>query len=158
MSEFKVIESQEQLDSIIQERIARAKDSVRKEFEGYVKPDDLSGQLADKDKEIETLTATINTLNEEKAAFDSTLAEKDKTIKQYETDSAKTKVAHKMGLSFDAIKFLQGDDEESITKSAEALSTLVKASNPQPLANTEQPVGDSKEASYKKMLNSIRGE
>ena len=137
MSEFKVIESQEQFDALVQERIARAKDSVRKEYDGWVKPDDLSGQLADKDKEIASLTAQISTLNEEKSAFDGTLAEKDKTIQQYEIGSVKTKIAHEMGLSYEAVSFLQGDDEESIRKSAESFATIIKANNKQPLATTE---------------------
>ena len=54
MSEFKPIETQEQLDAIISDRIKRAQETTRKEFEGFLSPEDAakkySGYLSPEDE------------------------------------------------------------------------------------------------------------
>ena len=59
----------------------------------------------------------IKTLTDEKAAFEAKLTEKDGQIAKYEIDSVKTRIAREAGLSYEAISFLQGEDEEAIKKS-----------------------------------------
>ena len=39
MSDFKVIETQEQFDAAIGERLKRERDTVKKEYEGYLSPE-----------------------------------------------------------------------------------------------------------------------
>lgn len=145
------INSQEELDNMFKDRVARAE----KKFEGYISPEDLAGKLAVKDDEISKLSATLSDLNKEKEEFDNQIAEKDKTIKQYETDSAKTKIANEMGLSYDAVKFLSGEDEDSIRESAKSLSALVKANHTQPEPNYDNPQVDKKTANLKSMLSDL---
>ena len=41
MSEFKVIETQEQFDEAIKERLTREREKVEKEYEGYLSPKDV---------------------------------------------------------------------------------------------------------------------
>ena len=71
-------------------------------------------------------------------------------LKAYETDSVKTRIAHETGLSYDAIKFLQGDNEENIRQSAQALKSLCGNGQAAPLADTEH-VTDTQAAAYKKL-------
>lgn len=149
---FTVIETQEQLDAIIGERVARAKDSARKEFEGWISPDALEKKTAELNSQLAGLNDQIKTLTEEKTTLESSIEEKNGKLAQYEIDSVKTKVAREYGLSYDAIEFLQGADEEAIKKSAESLKHLVGANKTPPLGNPEKPMEeDGVMAAFKKL-------
>lgn len=155
MSEFKAIETQEQLDTIISERIGRAKDSVRKEYEGWISPKDFEGKSKAINKKVSDLTEALNNANEKIKTHEKDIAEKDGKLRAYETTSVKTRIAHEYGLSYEAIDFIKGEDEESIKKSAEALKTLVGARKQSlPMKSTE-PEGNGKNAALKSMLQSM---
>ena len=79
-------------------------------------------------------------------------------IKGYETESVKTRIAHETGLSYEAIEFLKGDDEDSIRKSAESLKGLVGMTNVTPLASTEGSSGDATDAALRNTLKVLKGE
>lgn len=152
MSDFKVIETQEQLEEVLKDRLKREGDKVRKEYEGYLSPSDAEekykGYLSpDAEKE-----KYKNYLSPEE------VAKKDAKIKEYETDSVKTRIAHELGLSYDAVGFLKGDNEEAIRKSAESLKGLVGASNVAPLASTEAAIDTGNDEAYKKTIRGMRGE
>lgn len=154
---FTVIETQEQLDAIIGERVARAKDSARKEFEGWISPDALEKQTADLNSQLAGLNDQIKTLTDEKTTLETTIEEKNGKLAQYEIDSVKTKVAREYGLSYDAIEFLQGADEEAIKKSAESLKHLVGANKTPPLGNPEKPMEeDGVVAAFKKLNPNVK--
>ncbi len=157
---FTVIETQEQLDAIISERVARAKDSARKEFEGWISPDALEKKTAELNSQLTGLNDQIKTLTEEKTTLESSIEEKNGKLAQYEIDSVKTKVAREYGLSYDAIEFLQGADEEAIKKSAESLKHLVKNTSIAPQYNPEsnRRSGDTTEEALRRMSKELKGE
>ncbi len=150
MSDFTVIETQEQLDKVIGERIKRERETVQKQYEGYLSPDaakkQYEGYLSPEDVERKYK----GFVSPEEAA------KKDATIKKYETDSVKTRVALEVGLPYEIAARLSGDDEESIRKDAQALSKLVSRKPAAPLANPEGNV-NSKDAALKKMLAELDG-
>lgn len=152
MSEFKTIETQEQLDTIIGERLKRERETIKKEYENFLSPEDVTkkyeGYLSPKEAE-EKFKGYLSP--EE-------VAKKDAQIKAYETDSVKTRIAHESGLSYEAIGFLKGDDEESIRKSAETLKNLVGSTVVAPLASTETPIEDKNTAALKNTLKGLKGE
>lgn len=158
MAEFTVIETQEQLDSIIKDRLKREQETNQKKYEGYLSPDEFKNKTADMEKQIGDLTANLNEANGKVANFEKQIAEKDTKIKAYETASVKSRIAHETGLSYDAIKFLQGEDEDSIRKSAESLKSLVGTKKVPPLADPEGFVGEDKDAALRKTLRSLKGE
>ena len=94
MTEFKVIETQEQLNAIIKARLDREK-------EKYADYD----QLAEKIKELETekikLEETIKTQKETDKGYVSKIAELEQTISGWESKALKQKVAIKHNLPFD---------------------------------------------------------
>ena len=139
MADFKVIETQEQLDAIISDRLKRESEKIRKEYDGFLSPEDAA-------KKYEGY------LSPEEAT------KKDAKIKGYETDSVKTRIAHELGLSYDAIGFLKGDDEDSIRKSAETLKSLVGNTVTAPLASTETSVTRAEDAALKNTLKGLKGE
>lgn len=143
MSDFKVIETQEELDRIIGEQLARQKEK----FADY-------DQLRTRVTELETeKTGLESALAEAKKSSD-TIAELQSKIAGYETSALRTRVALANGLPFDLAERLQGDDEVSLTADAERLASFLKSSTPQaPLKDNEPPLKDSKQQA---MLNAVK--
>ena len=152
MSDFKAIETQEQLEEVLKDRLKRERDTVKKDYEGYLSPQDVEkkykGYLSPEDVEKKYK----DHLTPEQAA------ELNAKIKGYETDSVKTRIAHENGLSYEAISFLKGEDEESIKKSAAALKALMGNSGTAPLASTEGQMKEAEDAAYKNVLKGLKGE
>lgn len=155
MSDFKVIETQEQFDAAIGERIKRERESLGKKYEGYISPEDFNSKKTDYDTMIGNLNKKLEEANKKIANHDKEIADRDKRIKAYETDSVKTRIAHEIGLSFEAIEFLRGEDEEAIRKSAESLKGLVGTRKVAPLASTEHSMGNSKDAALRQMVKNL---
>ena len=65
-------------------------------------------------------------------------------------------------LGYDAIKFLQGDDEKSIKESAESLKKLMGNGAGAPPMFSSEPSGDGKKdkerEALKKVLSDMKGE
>ncbi len=152
MSDFKVIETQEQLDAIIGRRLEREREITKKEYENFLSPEDVTKKYEGYLSPEDVTKKYKDYLSPEE------VAKKDAQIKAYETDSAKTRIAHESGLSYEAIAFLKGDDEETIRKSAEALKHLVGNTVVAPLASTESSVEDKKTEALKNTLKRLKGE
>lgn len=149
--------TQEEVNKLVGQARLEGKEIGRKEFEGWISPDALAKETASLTEQLSGLNAQIQTLSDEKTNLQTQLTEKDGQIAKYETDSVKTKIAREFGLSYDAINFLQGDDEDAIRKSAESLKSLVGASSAPPLGNPEpNPVEDGVTAAFKKMNPNIK--
>lgn len=159
MSEFKIIETQEQLDEIIKGRINRERESLGKKYEGYISPEDYQNKIKEYETSISGYSTKLKEANEKIENHTKELAERDSKIKAYETDSVKTRIANELGLSYEAVKFLQGTDEDSIRSSGESLKKLVGINNVAPLASLGNPVPvDDEEAALKRMLKQIEGD
>ncbi len=158
MADFKPIETQEQLDAIIGERIKREKETLSKKYEGYMSPDDFKTKETEFNTKIGELDKQLKEATGKIANHDKELSERDTKIKAYESHSVKTRIAHEMGLSYDAVDFLKGEDEETIKKSAEALKSLVGNTTTAPLASTEGNLDKADDAAYKNVLRGMKGE
>lgn len=156
---FTPIETQEQLNALIEERITRAKESARKEFEGFLSPDQQKKAEEELQTKLEGLTKQLEEANKKSEESQNLIKEKDEKIAKYETDSAKNRIANEMGLSYDAISYLSGSTEEEIKKSAEGLKAIIGALGKPPLADPEgDPGKDGAKAAYRKMLKDMKGE
>ena len=157
------ITTQEQLDSIISEKVNQSVQGrltrEAKKYEGYTSPDDLAKLKADYDKQISDLNGALTVANEKAAKYDTDIAERDARIKGYETDSVKTRIAHEAGLPYEMHSRLNGETEDEIRKDADSLAKLMKSNNTAPMAAAEKPVGkqDSKTAAMKSMLQDMNG-
>lgn len=152
MSDFKVIETQEQLEEVLKDRLKRERETAKKEFEGYLSPEDAAKKYAGYLSPEDEAKKYAGYLSPEEAA------KKDAKIKGYETDSVKMRIAHEAGLSYEAAAFLRGEDEESIKKSAESLKGIVGGSNVAPLASTEGNLEAVKDAALRNTLRGLKGE
>lgn len=153
---FTPINTQEEFDAAIKERLARE----AKKFEGYKSPEDIKqieadwqSKLDEKEKELTTANGTI-------AEKDKTINERDAKIKGYETDSVKRRIAREVGLPEDAVDYITGDDAEALKKSAESLKEIIgERREPAPLKETEPAAqGKAGDDAYKRMLKGLKGE
>lgn len=123
MSEFKTIETQEELDSIIKDRLDRNTKKitaeVTKQFEGYISPDEQKKLT----KQIETLTAQLT----EK---DTAIADLTAKNTAYETASVKAKIAREYGIPAELADRISGTNEEEYKADAENLAKFVAAGRP----------------------------
>ena len=146
---FKPIETQEELNNIIKDRLKRERESTEKRFEGYISPEDHAKALADSNKAFDDYKKA----HEGDEALIKDLTAKNKS---YETASLKSRIAHEVGLSYEWIGRISGEDEKSIRADAESLKKLVGAGQTVvlPTKNPEanENVSDNK---YKAVLNGI---
>lgn len=151
--EFKPIETQEQLNAIIQKRVEQAKRVAEEETaKKYADYDDLKAK-AGKATDLET---ELNKLKEDAAGLDDLKAK----IHKYEIDSVKTKVALEEGLPYEFAARLNGEDEETIKADAQAMAKLIKPTQGAPIGGAE-PIAtpkDAREASLRQMARELGGE
>ena len=138
MSEFTPINTQEEFDAAIKDRLGRQESKIRGEYADY---DNLK-------KQSETWTAEKQsyekTIADNKTAYETLngqLTEANGKIAQYETDALKTKIAIETGLPMELRSYLSGSTEDEIKKSAEQLGKYTKGSQTLPLANPEGEQG-----------------
>ena len=150
MTEFKVIETQEELNEIIKKRLEREKSK-------YADYDTLSEKIKTLETEKIKLEETIKTQKETDKGYVSKIAELEQTISGWESKALKQKVAIKHNLPFELANRLQGDSEESLEEDAERLASLMAVNNnktyTQPLANVEPESTNSTDAAWKGMLD-----
>ena len=152
MAEFRVIESQEELDSIVKDRLDRAK----------AKSDEAEGKLKEKitklEGELEASVSKANALSEKLQGHESEVAALNAKIASYELQGLKHQIAHDNGLPYELAGRLKGETEEEIKADAESLKQFVgqqsKAAAP-PLATAEIAPGDETKAQYKKLANEL---
>ncbi|MDT3393478.1 MAG: phage scaffold protein [Bacillota bacterium] len=149
---FKTIETQEELDAIIKDRIERVK-------EKYADYDQLKSRNEELTAENSALQTTVSETSEKVKGFDKEKADMMAKISGFETANLRTKIALKNGLPIDLADRLQGDDEEAITKDAERLSGFMKPMNPtSPLANPEGNPGADGNEKYRSLLENMNME
>jgi len=155
MSDFTAITSQEQLDAVIGDRLKRSEEKWQKKFDGYLSPDEFKAKTSELEKQLNDATVALDGINKKAAGYEKDIAEKESRIKQFEVSALKHRIAHDSGLSFDAVDFIQGEDEESIKDSAEKLKSLTSKSHTVPEFRNEPDVSNNSNASIKKLGQSL---
>lgn len=152
MAEFTPINTQEEFEAAVKDRLARE----AKKYEGYTSPSDLEKIKEEHKSEVDKLNETMTAKLKEK---DDVIAERDTKIKGYETSSAKMRIARETGLSYEAMDYIQGSDEEAMKKSAEALKALIGSKPAPPLGDPEPtPPSDPKKAAWANLSKSLTEE
>lgn len=147
--EFKPIETQEELDKIITTRLKRERETTEKRFEGWISPEDHQ-------KGLDELNKAFSEYKETHKNDEETIADLTAKNKAYETASLKSRIAHEVGLSFEWIDRIKGEDEKSIREDAESIKKLVgSGSSLLPLRRSENHE-DDKDAGLKSLLSSIK--
>lgn len=150
MSEFKTIETQEELDNIVKERLRRE----REKFGDY---DDLKKRVSELESENGALKATVEETKQTIAKSDAQITELQGQVSNYETASLRTRIALQNGLPYDLADRLQGADEEALRADADRLAGFMRPATPQaPLRDTEPAIGDDKTMQMKQMLRDLQ--
>ena len=144
MADFKPIETQEQFDAAIGERLKRERDSIEAKYSDY---DTLKTQLEGLEVEKQSLSEQLSQANTKISENESLMEGLNLKIKGYETDSAKTRIALEAGLPYSMVGRIQGDDEDSMKADAVILANMLKPQNyVPPLANSESSIDKKREA------------
>lgn len=150
MSEFKTIETQEELDNIVKERIRRE----REKFGDY---DELKKRVSELESENSALKSTVEDDKQTRAGLDAQITELQGQVSNYEIASLRTRIALQNGLPYDLADRLQGADEEALKADAERLAGFMRpATPPAPLRDTEPAIGDDKTTQMKQMLRELQ--
>lgn len=124
---FKVIETQEELDGIIKERLERE----RAKYNGFMSAEDVQ-------KMKDTYEATTKADNEKYSALEKEKEDLIAKVKGYEVGTLKTKVALANNLPIGATDYLKGETEEELTESAKALSSMFTPKGAEPTQKKEE--------------------
>ena len=165
---FEAITTQEQLDSIIGERLKRERETVEKKLresiekeylEKYGDYEELKTKTDEYGRQIEGFNQTIKDNSEKIAGYEKSSGEMQAKLKKYEMDSMKMKIAHETGIPFELASRLSGEDEAAIRKDAESISKFIsKKKTSAPLASADPEKLDSKQIAMKSMLDNLKGE
>ena len=139
---FKTIETQEQFDEMVKDRMERVKEKAiketRAEFSDY---ESMKQQIAELEEKVKaTASEKDGAIKDLQDQLKQSAKEKDDMAvkaKAYELQATKIKVANAMGLPIEMAERLSGDDEESITADAESLKGLFGQKNAVPLGSYE---------------------
>lgn len=154
MAEFTPITTQEQLDAVLKERLARKDEATAKQIEELKA---AAGRATELEKQNGDLSKALEEASKKVANHDKEVGELTSKVKSYETASVKTRIAHEIGLPYELAGRLSGEDEDTIRKDAEGLFKLVGQHKPvPPLKDGDSGSGD-KDAGLKQMLKNLNG-
>ena len=89
MAGFEVITTQEQLDTVIKDRLERERKTLTEKYSDY---DDLKEKVSDYEKQIGDLNKSIKDNEKKYADYDQQLSALQTKVKGYESDSVKTRI------------------------------------------------------------------
>jgi hypothetical protein len=156
MADFTPINTQEELDRVIGDRIKRERETVSK---------GLQAQLTERDEKIagyesrisgfEKQVADLNTKLEGYNGQAAKIKEMEDKIKGYETSSVKMRIARETGLPMELAERLSGDDEAAIRTDAESLRKALRLQEHAPLFHPTDGAG-ANDTALKNLLKSVR--
>lgn len=136
MSEFTPITTQEEFEKALSQRLERERNKVRKEFEGFLSPEDAQ-------KKYENYLSPEQVQEKYKGYFSpEEMAKKEVEINGYKLNSKRVEVALKNGIPYELAGKVSGNTEEEMTKDAETLAGFLK-SNATNITYKADPVGNS---------------
>lgn len=146
---FKPIETQEELDGIIKDRLKRERESTQKKYDGWISPEDHQRALDEAAKSFDDYKKAHE-------SDEQTIADLTAKNKAYETASLKSRIAREVGLPYEWVDRIRGEDESSIKTDAEALKKMVGNNQPLPTKSTDTPEPDASTNALKSVLSGIK--
>ena len=139
---FKPIETQEDLDIIIGERLKREREANEKKYAGF---DEAKEKAAKYDKliaqdfegQLQKLNEELSKEREKNAGHDQAVADLTARANKAEVSLLKAKIAHEAGLPYELANRLNGNNEEELLADAKTLTGFLKPNNAPPLRTTE---------------------
>ncbi len=130
MSEFKTIETQEELDKIIKKRLEQKDREVAEQYKEYLSPDDAKAMKADYEKQIQEAQDKLKT-------FDETVSTLTKRAETAEVSLLKNKVAIENNVPIKLASRLVGTTEEELKADAQS---FMEGLGTRPSGGSEPPL------------------
>lgn len=153
MGEFNPINSQEELDAIIKNRIDRERKANAEKYADY---EELKNASANYESNIATLKQALEEANTKIAEHNTVVDGLNARISAYEVKETKTRIAKEVGLDMELADRITGTDEDAMRKDAESLANIFK-SHATPLAVSE-PIATGNPNDEKVALKKVVGE
>ena len=156
---FEPIETQEQLDKIIKDRLERSEKKWQEKYTGYLSPDDVAGKVSDYERQIAEYGKSLDDASAKAKADAETIAGLQADIKKYETASVKSRIAHEVGIPYELANKLSGETEEDIRKDAESLKPFIAQKQTAPLrdpGSKDPELGGGAKASIRKLVENLK--
>lgn len=150
--EFEPINTQEEFDKRIKERIKRETDK----FSDY---ESLKTQIGELNNKIDTLNSELSGKDSKYGELETKYNESVQKNAKYESDSVKTRLALEAGLPYGMVSRVNGTTEDEIRADIDTLLTYTsKAVEKQPMFSATENETDSQDKLYKQMANSLNKE
>lgn len=133
MSDFKVIETQEEFDKAIKARLAQKDRELEEKYKDYLSPEQAEELKADFGKQLEDANKLVKEANDKLKNYDNTVSELTKRAETAEVSLLKNRVASENKLPLELADRLIGTTEEELKADAEKLSGILKPGNEPPL-------------------------
>ncbi len=126
---FKTIETQEELDAILKDRLERQS----KKYEGYLSPDEVKKLKHGYEEKLNSQPSyegytSPDDLNQIKADYDKTISDLTDENTKLKTTALKQDIAYEYKIPRDMASRLNGTTEEELRKDADTLSSYISAS------------------------------
>lgn len=157
MADFKTIETQEELDKVIAERLDRKAREVESKFADYLAPDKVEELKASHKKELDGLNEKVKELKDTIASHSAEVSEIKARAEKAENSLMKNRIAHENGIPLELASRLQGNTEDEVKADAKTLSSFFSPKSAPPLKSampTSQT--NNKEASYQSLLDDLK--
>ena len=155
--DFKVIETQEDFDKAIKERLARKEKEVSETFKEYVSPDKVASLKEEYEKKLAEANKKLDEVADKLKSHDSIVSELTERATKAETSLMKSRIAHESGVPIELAERLVGSTEDELKKDAETLAAFMKPTSAPPARTTETPKANTSDAAMMQLLQSING-
>lgn len=165
MAEFTPITTQEELNSIIGERLKRERETIEKKYADYL----TVKEKAEKYEELlkKDFEGQVKTLQEKLAATEEKLTKNDASVSELtaraekaEAEVLKGRIAHEAGIPYELAGRLAGATEEELKKDAETMAKYVSGVRTVPPLSTigASSPQDASQAALSGLLSGLTGE
>lgn len=135
MAEFTPINTQAEFDAAIADRLKRSEEKYKQRLADH---DDLANKVREYKNQIGELTRSMEEASKKLKGHQDEVAGLQAQIKNYESRSVKTRIAHEVGIPYELADRLAGDTEDDIRRDAEAMKPYLSGrSQAAPLASSE---------------------
>ena len=117
-----------------------------------------NNELKTLEKQLGELKTSLDGHAGKQTEYEKQIAELNNKTKTYELQSLKARIAHEKNIPYELAGRLTGEDEKTLREDAESLSRLIDRKPTAPPLKSTEPAGDDKDAPYKALLTTIKGE
>lgn len=148
MADFKPIETQEDFDAAIRQRMARYEREVAAQYEGWMSPDDVAKLKGEYEKSISDSAQKL-------ADHDKTVADLTARATKAEHTLLRQQVAASKGIPIELAGRLVGETKETLEKDADSLVAYLAPKSAPPMRSNEPQTVNSTNAAWQQMISSL---